>query len=575
MVIAFFILLGLAVVAQLTRYQVFAPAVAVPPAALPNDPGARGAIVDRNGLPLVVNRFYFQLTATPSLITTDEQRREVAQQLQDLLGMPAEQTYATLTTYADKQWAVLSDAITLEQANRLTQLQRELASQRASFPLRHVGTDARAKRYYPQAELTSHVLGFVRADIGGITGVEEYYNGFLLENGAGLLSKNTLPIADLGPSVLRFVPSSVGKDLILTLDATVQWIIREELQRGLDEFKAVSGTVIVMDPATGAIYGMVNLPDYDPNRYETLSPEQHGLFTNQAIGNHYEPGSVFKIITMGAALDADLMTPTTIFTDTGTFTIGSRIIFNSTRTASGRVTATDALGFSLNTITAELAATLGPDRFYRYVRLFGFGEATNVDLSGEINGIIKTPRDRNWSMADLGTNSFGQGIATTPLQMLNATAAIANNGTLLQPYIVQSRIANDQAQITEPVVVRQALRPQSAHDLAAMMAAIVSDSNSLASVPGYRVAGKSGTAQIPSPEGYVQDETIVSFVGFAPADDPQFVMLVKLDRPDPTLNQWAGQTAAPVFSRIAQRLLHHFSVPPDELRLAATSPAGE
>ena len=175
----------------------------------------------------------------------------------------------------------------------------------------------------------------------------------------------------------------------------------------------------------------------------------------------------------------------------------------------------------------------------------------------------------------MGTNSFGQGLACTPLQMLNATAVIANGGRLVQPYIVETRVADSQAQVTEPVVARQVIKPETARAMSDMMAEVVSSSASLAGVDGYAVAGKSGTAQIPSAEGYVQAETIVSFVGFAPADDPKFVLLVKMDRPDPKLNVWAGQTAAPVFGRIAERLLDHFSVPPDDLRLAAALGAGE
>jgi cell division protein FtsI/penicillin-binding protein 2 len=272
---------------------------------------------------------------------------------------------------------------------------------------------------------------------------------------------------------------------------------------------------------------------------------------------------------MAAAMDAGIITPTTTFNDSGSYTIGERVIFNSNRMAHGDVTVTRALALSLNVITAQIAAELGAENFYRYVRLFGFGEATNVDLSGEIYGLIKTPSDSTWSEADLGTNSFGQGLACTPLQMLNATAAIANGGRLMQPYIVQARVADGQAQITEPVVTRQVIKPETARTMSAMMAEVVDTSASLAGVNGYAVAGKSGTAQIPSPEGYVQEETIVSFVGFAPADDPKFVLLVKMDRPDPEINVWAGQTAAPVFGRIAERLLDHFSVPPDDLRLAA------
>lgn len=559
---------------QLVRYQLFPPPLDdenLAPVAVTD---IRGAIVDRNGEPLVVNRYYFQLTATPTNIKTDEERHEVAQQLQDTIGLPYEQTYTKLTEAAGYQWTVLADAISLDDARKITDLQAQLAVDRISFPLAAVLPQPMTRRYYPQGELTAHILGFVQPTAGGVFGVEQYYNGFLLRDGAGLLSQKTVSINALAPDLLRFVPSSVSKDLILTLDSTVQWIIRDELSKGLEEFRAVSGSVIVMDPDTGAIYGMVNLPDFDPNRYEQVPQEQYGLFANTSVSAQYEPGSVFKIVTLAAALDAGKIHPHTIFTDTGSYTIGGRVIFNSTRMSNGRVDTTQALALSLNVVTAQIAEELGPDEFYRYVRLFGFGSASNVDLAGEITGQIKTPRDSAWSLADLGTNSFGQGLAATPLQMLNATAVIANGGKLLQPYIVSARVAGDQVQFTEPVVVRQVLKPESAHDMAMMMAEVIETSGSLAGVRGYSVAGKSGTAQIPSPEGYVSRETIVSYVGFAPADDPKFVMLVKMDRPDPNLNVWAGQTAGPVFGRISRRLLDYFSVPPDEVRLANADQAG-
>jgi cell division protein FtsI/penicillin-binding protein 2 len=565
-VVAVMLILLAALLSQLIRYQLF-------PITLEDDTASaaamqtRGAIVDRNGAPLVVNRHFYQLTVTPINIKTPDERHQLAGELQNLIGLPYQQTLDTLTNSSELQWAVLADAIPLEDAQKIFAEQQRDREPDDLTLIHYVETKAMTRRYYPQAELTSHLLGFVMPTFGGRTGLEEYYDGFLVRDGAGLLGKNSVPVNTLSHDVLRFVPSSVGKDLVLTVDSTVQWIIREELIDGLKEFKAVSGTVIVMNPHTGEILGMVSLPDYDPNRYELVPQESYGLFQNPAISAQYEPGSVYKILSMAAAMDAGIITPDKIYNDSGSYSIGGRVIFNSNRVANGDVTVTRALALSLNVVTAQIAEELGVEDFYRYVRAFGFGSATNVDLSGEIPGAIKTPADPNWSEADLGTNSFGQGLACTPLQMLNATAVIANGGKLMQPYIVKARIAGDEAQITEPVVTRQVIKPETAESMSAMMAEVVSTSASLAGVDGYSVAGKSGTAQIPSEEGYVQEETIVSFVGFAPADDPAFVLLVKMDRPDPEINVWAGQTAAPVFGRIAARLLDHFSVPPDELRL--------
>lgn len=571
-IVGVFGIVAVVLIAQLLRYQFFPPQVPEVAAAKAVISDARGTVVDRNGTPLVVNRHFFQLTITPANIKTPEERHEIAQQLMDLIGLPYDQTFSTLTDNADAQFAVLADAITLDKARLVLDYQRQLAEERLIFPLQHVQAVSMTRRYYPQMQLTSHLLGFVRPYHGGVTGIEEYYNDFLLQDGTGLLTKNVAAIDSLSPDVLRFVPSPVGKDLVLTIDTTIQWILREELQKGLEEYQAKGGSAIAMNPHTGAILGMVSLPDYDPNSYEETAFE---LFPNPVISAQYEPGSIFKIVTVAAALDAGEITPTTIFTDSGSIAVGGRVIFNSNRMGHGPVPVTEALARSLNVVTAQIAQEMGPEEFYRYLRLFGFGEATGVDLSGEINGLIKTPANANWSMADLGTNSFGQGLAVTPLQMLNATAVIANGGKLMRPYVVESRIGNSAVQFTQPVIVRQVLQPETAAQMADMMVEVVDTGNTRAAVENYRVAGKSGTAQIPTLGGYEKEDTIASFVGFAPADDPAFVLLVKMDRPDPSINSWASQTAAPVFSRMSERLLNYLTVLPDDQRLASGFPAGE
>jgi cell division protein FtsI/penicillin-binding protein 2 len=558
-------LLTAVLIFQLMRYQVWG-GLEVPPAPqIAPESSPRGTIVDRSGTPLVVNRYFFQVTATPEHFKSQEDRHEVAQQLADLINLPYQNTLDILGADPSAKYALLTDAITLEDAQKIEQHKTELAAKYDAFPLQSVYVTPKALRFYPQGELFSHVLGFVHRGEQGVTGVEKYYQQFLLRDGIGLLDANRTPIQDLPVEVQSFVPSSVGKDLVLSLDRTIQWICREELARGLAEFKAVAGTIIVMDPHSGAILGMASLPDYDPNDY--LNAPDGSVF-NPAVSAQWEPGSIFKIITMAAALDSGKIEPTTIFTDSGSITVGDRPIFNSDRVGHGLVSTTDALALSLNVVTAQIAQTLGADLFYRYVRQFGFGEASYVDLADEISGIVKTPRNQLWSPSDLGTNSFGQGLAATPLQMANATAAIANGGWLMRPYAVEMRIAGDEMQVAEPRYVRQVITPETAAEISEMMAQVIERSNSRAQVPGYRMAGKSGTAQIPGPGGYEKEATIVSFVGFGPVDDPQIVILVKMDRPDSSVNPWAGQTAAPVFSRVAKRIFEYLNVPPDEIRLA-------
>jgi cell division protein FtsI/penicillin-binding protein 2 len=567
-----FALLALLIGVRLVNIQVSRTFEDPVPQMVYKDPAPRGAIVDRNGVPLVVNRYFFQITATPKHLTSAADREEVARQLEETIGLPYENTLSILTNLSEQVYCVLADAISLDDATKVQDLRAQLQDERGIFPLQSVQVNPQTKRFYPQAELTSHLTGFVQKDLEGVTGLEEYYNQFLVKDGAGLMGLQRVSLDSLPVQVRRFVPSDIGKDLVLTIDRTIQWILRDELARGLEEYRAQSGTIIVMNPKTGAIMGMVSLPDYDPNHFET-SP--YALFSNPALSAQYEPGSVFKIITMAAGLNEQMFEPTTIFTDTGSFTIGGRVIFNSNRVAYGHVSANEALSRSLNVVTAQMAADLGNESFYRYVRLFGFGEATGIDLSGEIAGMIKTPSSRDWSMADLGTNSFGQGLAATPLQMANATAAIASGGKLMRPYIVEARVYNNEVQHTEPAVIRQVLTPEAAAAMNQMMTESISSSNSKAGVAGYLVAGKSGTAQIPTPQGYTEKETIVTFVGFAPSDDPQFTILVKMDRPDPNLNIWAGETAAPVFGRVAKRLLDYLNIPPDEIRLAKSVRVGE
>ncbi len=530
---------------------------------LETDPAERGIVVDRNGVPLIVNRHYYQIAATPDQITKDEARREVAQQLQNLLGIPYEETYAILTELKGKKFAILADAVTQDQANLLQEYTNHLVNERKGLvPLESVYAKPMARRSYPQAELMSHVTGFVMAYNGGVTGIESYYDKFLPQDGIGLIDTDTASLDTLPDEVRRFLPSPAGKDLVLTVDRTVQWIIREELAKGLDEFGAESGSIIVMEPSTGAILGLVNLPDFDPNRFEE---EPLKRFPDPAISAQYEPGSIFKIITIGAALDKNIVEPTTIFTDTGSITVGDRVIFNSNRMAYGAVSVTEALARSLNVVTAQISLKLGSDAFYQYLRLFGFGQATNVDLSGEIAGAVKSPGGEDWSPSDLGTNSFGQGLAVTPLQMITAASAIANHGRMMQPHVVAARVVDGKVQYTKPTAIQQVLRPETAHTLSDMLVEVVDTGNIKASIPGYRIAGKSGTAQIPGKYGYEEDATIVSFVGFAPAEDAQFVVLVKMDRPDFRINQWASNTAAPVFSRVTRRLLDYYGIPPMDL----------
>lgn len=528
----------------------------------------RGEIVDRGGELLTADRVLYQIIATPNELKRDEERQEVAQRLQEVTGIPVAQTMQALLQLPNSHYAKIGEPLDAELSQRVQAMQAAALAADALSPLRYIAVRPTPTRYYPQNSLASHLLGFTQANRNGAYGLEEYYNAFLNERGVGLLEQTAAALSSLPAPTRRFLPSAVGKDLVLTIDRSVQWIVEEELRNGIAKYRAKSGTIIVMEPQTGAILGMANWPDYDPNQRAT-SEADFARFDNVSISAIYEPGSVFKIVTMAAGLDIGVITPTTVMTDSGYIIVGERSIYNSDRRANGKVNVTQALARSLNVITAQVAQLVGRDRFYQYVRRFGFGERTGIDLAGEVPGLLKTPGNELWSLSDLGTNSFGQGLAVTPLQMVNATTAIANGGRLMRPYVVQARIADGRVLYTQPEILAQVIQPETAKDMAEMMIDVVNTGNSAARVQGYRIAGKSGTAQIPTKDGYLEDATIVTFVGFAPADDPKFVLLVKLDQPDPSISQWAAYTAAPVFAQVARRLFDHLDVAPDDIRAQA------
>lgn len=528
----------------------------------------RGVIVDRRGELLAADRFFYRIVADPSIIRTEEARQAVANKLQELVGLPAAETSAKLYEASGRRYVELARRISLDQSDKINAFKTRDEAENLVSLLQSVVVLPAPERYYPQGQLASHLLGFVRAERQGSYGVEEYYQAYLDPySGVGLRGKTHNALTALPGPVRRFVPSMGGKDLVLTVDTGIQWIAEEELKKALDRYRASSGSIIVMEPHTGAILALANYPTYDPNQYS--SETDYSRFIDPAVSLLYEPGSIFKIVTMAAALDTGVITPTKVYTDIGSFVVGSRLIFNSNRIGYGRVTATEALARSLNVVTAQIAVEMGSDQFYRYVERFGFTQPTEIDLADEVRGLVKQPGNPDWSLSDLGTNSFGQGLAITPIEMINAAAAIANGGQLMRPYIVQARIEGDRVQWTEPALVRPVLKPKTAQTLVAMMVETVRTGNEAAGVAGYRIAGKSGTAQIPGEGGYLRDQTIVSFVGFAPADDPQFVVLVKLDRPDPNISIWATHTAAPVFAQVTRRLFDYLGIPPDEIRLGA------
>ncbi len=554
------------IVLRLLTYQLVLWGLSVPVYSGHEGSAARGTILDSDGMLLAADRFFYSVAVNAQALRTVEQRVEVAQQLEELIGLPANRTLAMLNTYPDTYYLEVAKEITLAQGRRILAKQEELSEGGELYPLRTVFLTPVPKRYYPQREVGAHMVGFVNAERNPFYGVESYYDRFLVgDSDIGFTEKPNATVADLPLAVQAFVPSLAGKDLVLTIDSSLQWIAEDELRKGLEEYKAERGTIIVMDPQTGEILAMASAPSYDPGQSGTTETKR---FLDPAISEQYEPGSVFKVITMGAGLDTGVITPTMMFNDTGMISVGGITIFNSQLVGYGEVTVQGALANSLNVVTAQVALLTGKSAFYDYVRRFGFGSATQVDLAGEIPGALKTPGSIDWSEADWATNSFGQGLAVTPLQMVNAVASIANGGKLMRPHVVKARIHGNDVLMTVPTVIHTTLTPESASQLTDMMVYTVEQGNKLAMVPGFEVAGKSGTAQIAGPDGYLPDQVNASFVGFVPARDPKLAIIVRYERPDQKVTLWANQNAAPTFARVAERMLASMNVAPDAIRAA-------
>ncbi len=523
----------------------------------------RGLIIDCHGYILALSTFEYDVSAAPDLIKDPQ---DVASSLSPLLGSSSDQLFSLLTQKGP--YVLLKPRVSKGVAEAID-----------SLDFRGVYLEPKLRRKYPGGKLAAHLLGFVTYDCDGVYGLEGYHDSLL----KGTATKpeprpESRPERDEGPAeggkvyhqgeagpvvFNQLTLPQDGSHLILTLDRNIQYLVEQELARAVARYKADSGTVIVMDPKTGAILAMASFPSYDPNRFYEVPME---LYINPAVSQQYEPGSVFKILTMAAGLDAGVIAPDGIFYDGGAIEVGGAVIQNPDRRAHGLVTMADILAYSLNVGVAHVSTSLGEERFYAYLKRFGCGHPTGIDLDGEVAGTIKEPGSREWHKSDLGTNSFGQGVAVTPLQMIAAVAAVANRGRLMKPYVVERIVEGQGVIVTQPTFVRQVVSAQTAEQLTDMLVEAVERGAELAVVPGYDVAGKTGTAQIPVQGGYDPEFTIASFVGYAPADDPRFIALVKIDRPRVALE--GTHVAAPVFRNIAERLFVLLDVPPDSVRLA-------
>jgi len=361
-----------------------------------------------------------------------------------------------------------------------------------------------------------------------------------------------------------------GADIYLTIDRDIQFLVESQLALAVDQTGASGGTIIVMNPRNGNILGMASWPSFDPNAFLTADVE---AWRNPAISDEYEPGSVLKVLTVAAGIEAGTITPNWTYNDQGRLDICGVPVLNWDRRAYGVVDTTGLLVNSLNVGAGTIALEMGPNSFYAMMSRFGMGRLTGINLAAEADGTMLTMGDPEWSQSNLCTNAFGQGIAVTPLQLVTAVSAIANDGLMMQPNVVERIVDGDQIIWSQPTALGRPISADTAHTVRDMMVQVVNQGlDEGARLSGYTVAGKTGTAEIPIPTGYRTDRFIMSFIGFLPADDPQVIVLVKLD--EPTSGNWASQVAAPVFRQLAERLVILLEIPPDAVRQALIEQGG-
>jgi cell division protein FtsI/penicillin-binding protein 2 len=516
----------------------------------------RGAILDRNGYPLATTVDAFDIYIDRAVW----QDLTIARKAADFIAPIIKRAPDELVNDVRKE----PDG--LFRAHSGLDFEAGAALHDADAPgLRVVQT---TKRFYPEGDLASPLLGFVGRD-GGLTGIESDYDREL-GGTPGTIYFEQDSIGNrirIGAEQIGQKPEP-GGDVRLTIDRYLQRLIEGELDTRIASTGALGGTIVVMEPSTGAVLAMASRPGFKLSELDLNDPDQ-ALIRNRAVTDVYEPGSVFKTLTAAMAIDLGLVTPESTYNDTGAVFIGESTIRNWDFTTNGTTSVLRLLQRSLNTGAVWLAQTVGEDNFYRYIQDFGIGEPTHVGLSGELGGLVRTHEAADWAPVDLATNSFGQGIAASPLQVLTAVASLVNNGRLMRPYVVAEAETPEGRRTFEPVVVRQVVKEETARTMADMMNQVVEGiPGHLAAVRGYHVGGKTGTTTGASlADGAVKDGNIASFIGFAPAESPRFIMLVKLDFSEDKLG---GQVSAPVFAALAPKILAYLGVQPEGPQLAAT-----
>jgi len=533
---------------------------------------ARGTIYDRSGSILATNQIGYELGIDLKFVNDPESIAFAVTSLIDRLDYAqiyglasiesrgeSENRYFVLTSYVSKE--KIQELETLEESYALRREQNKTTKPNLSGL---VWTPMQ-QRAYPEGNLAANVLGFYnyfsRETAQGVYGIEEAYNTLLSGRPQYIFMPNNPYLVEALPNI------EPGASLVLTIDREIQKMLEDTLVEALEWSGAENGTIIVADPETGEILGMASTPFFNPNEYWTYQETFSGITPyNRAVGSAYEPGSVFKVITMAAALDSGVATPDSTYNDaTGVYWVAdSWPIYNWNMGAWGEQTMTGCMQYSLNVCLAYIAdELLQEDLFYQYLQAFGFGRSTGIDLAAEANYPLRLPENNQWVELDLATNSFGQGIAVTPIQMVTAISAVANEGNMMMPHIVKSVVDRGQQYDVSPQIINTPISAETAETLTEMLTFTLEEEASLALVEGYRLAGKTGTAEIPTEGGYTSSLTNTSFVGWGPSDDPKFLVYVWLEKP--TISKWGSEVAAPIFRNVVEKLVVLMKLPPDDI----------
>lgn len=501
----------------------------------------RGRILDRNYKTLAVSVGADAVYALPESI------RDVvgtARQLAPYLSVSEEELRKLLSSKSTSVW--LARGLTVETAEAIRKL-----------GLPGIRIVQRPQRYYPQGSLAAHVVGIAGTDNQGLEGIEYFYEEILRGRPGQQATERDAAQRSIPGGETQFVPPEPGHDVVLTIDTVIQYIAETRIQQAVISSKSERGLVLAMNPKTGEILANAIYPTFDPNYYQEVSAERR---RNVAVTDQYEPGSTLKFVTAAAALDLGITDYNRTFESGVAWEVGGGKVRNLNGQSFGSLTFREAIERSDNITFAKLSVEMGPQSFHRYIQSFGFGRRLGVDFPGEIAGTVLSP-NRTGATLQWANTGFGQGIAVTPLQLLSAMSAVANGGSLMKPYFVKEILDahGKLVQKSQPEVLDTPVDTETARAVSELLRSVVANGNgNRADIPGYHVAGKTGTAEVPEGGAYGND-IIASFVGFAPVDDPALAILVVLYKPK-VESAYGGVLAAPVFKEIMEESLEYLGI---------------